>query len=87
MGEGHAHIRNLIKKGSERRADTQSQSWIVCVMGVYSTKDGTGRRAETQPQSYYRVCNVVCDEDIFHKRLKKGVGEGHRRAEEVNQQL
>ena len=43
------HSRRLIKKGSERRADTQSQSWIVCVMGVYSTKDGTGRRADTQP--------------------------------------
>ncbi len=56
-------------------------------MGVYSTKDGTGRRADTQPLSYYCVCNEVCDGGIFHKRLKKGVGEGHRRAEEVNQQL
>jgi len=70
------HSRSLIKKGSERRADTQSQSRIVFVIGVYSTKDGTGRRADTQPQSYYRVCNVVCDGGIFHKRLKRVLEKG-----------
>ena len=86
MGEGQTNSRNIIKKGSERRADTQPQSWIVCEMGGgKSLRKGNGRRTGTYPKPNEErewekgrhtaaVLDSGGDRGILNKSLRKGNG-------------